>query len=92
MQAVHSNGGPGKGENGKGAGHGGQGGKGTAQSANSTSLGGGMFYGDVVTPAVAGSNGIFSDFITNVEKIGGGILKFDVSTTANIDGKWLHVN
>ena len=85
---MHLDGGLGKGENGKGAGHGGQGGKSTAaQSGNSTGIGGGMYYGDVKTPEVAGSNGIFVDFVTNVERIGGGILKFEISGTANIDGE-----
>lgn len=88
---MHTTGGPGKGENGRGAGHGGQGGKATnaATNSNTSSLtyGGGMYYGDVVSPASAGSNGIFKDFTNDEEVIGGGILKFDIASTANIDGK-----
>ncbi|XP_053376792.1 adhesin BmaC autotransporter-like [Mercenaria mercenaria] len=91
--AVHSDGGQGKGINGRGAGHGGQGGKatntGTASSSNSTTTpayGGGLYYGDVVTPTSAGSSGIFKDFTNDVEVKGGGILKFDITTIANIDG------
>lgn len=93
MKAVHSDGGPGKGVNGRGAGHGGQGGKATNSGSISVSTsttpayGGGMYYGDVVTPSSSGSNGIFKDFINDVEVKGGGILKFDISNTANIDGK-----
>ncbi|WAR26294.1 hypothetical protein MAR_011998 [Mya arenaria] len=82
-QAVHEDGGLGKGEGGRGAGHGGQGG----QSTNTTaSYGGGLYYGDVVAPIEPGSNGIYTDMITTEESIGGGVLKFDITDTAYVDG------
>ena len=80
--------------NGRGAGHGGQGGKatnfGSASGSNSTTVppyGGGLYYGDIESPLEAGSNGIFKDFTNDVEVKGGGILHFDITSLANIDGK-----
>jgi hypothetical protein len=77
---VHIDGGPGKGEKGRGAGHGGQGGRGSIQ-------GGGLFYGDIVTPDLPGSNGVYKDLTTDIKVQGGGILMFDITQTAHIDGK-----
>ncbi|KAL4226615.1 hypothetical protein ACF0H5_014598 [Mactra antiquata] len=86
--AVHTNGGPGKGIDGRGAGHGGQGGKASNTVFNSTIIpyGGGLYYGNILEPTSAGSNGIYQDYIDDVEVIGGGVLKFDISDVANIDG------
>jgi len=86
IQAVHTDGGPGKGEAGRGAGHGGQGGRITS-GPNVTIIGGGLYYGDVETPIMPGSNGVYNNFVITNETVGGGVLKFNIANTAYIDGK-----
>ncbi|KAL4230250.1 hypothetical protein ACF0H5_010636 [Mactra antiquata] len=82
--AFHTDGGPGVGEYGRGAGHGGQGGK--ATNINAPIYGGGMFYDDFILPTMSGSNAVFKDFTNDIEVLGGGFLKFDISSVAHIDG------
>jgi len=89
-QAVHTDGGPGVGLRGRGAGHGGQGGQASVTPPSNSSTprpyGGGLFYGDVVSPAQHGSNGLYEDFVTRIETIGGGVLRLNISGTAHVDG------
>ena len=84
MQAVHTDGGTGVGKGGSGAGHGGMGGSGYHKDS------GGLFYNLVTDPMEPGSNGISDAITAQEETIGGGVLIFEVSGTAIIDGEYTY--